>query len=85
MNARLNLVRPMEAEADSRALGAVDDLFQLLRLAHGAAQRLASELHGPAFEHAELIARDIRRLRRSADGLQAVVERFVRGEEGSAK
>ena len=85
MNARLMNVRPVNAESDSRALGAVDDLFELLRLAHGAAERLAHELYGPAFEHAELIARDIRRLRRSADMLHEVVERFVGREEGSAR
>jgi hypothetical protein len=42
-----------------------------------AAERLAHELHGPSFEHAELIARDLRRLRRSTDMLLAVVERVV--------
>jgi len=85
MNARLMNVRPVNAESDSRALSAVDDLFELLRLAHGAVQRLAHELHGPSFEHAELIERDLRRLRRSADMLHAVVERFVSREEESAK
>jgi len=85
MNARLMNTRPTNAESGSRALGAVDDLFELLRLAHGAAERLAHELHGPSFEQAELIARDLRRLRRSADMLHAVVERFVSREEESAK
>jgi uncharacterized protein (DUF2342 family) len=67
----------MNAESDSRVLGAIEDLVQLLQLAEGAAQRVAQEVHGPAFDHAELIARELQRLRRSADTLHAVVERFV--------
>jgi hypothetical protein len=67
----------MNAESDSRVLGAIEDLVQLLQLAEGAAQRVAQEVHGPAFDHAELIARELQRLRRSADTLHGVVERFV--------
>jgi hypothetical protein len=67
----------MNADADSRALSAIADLVQLLLLAEGAAQRLAQEVHGPSFDHAELIVRDLRRLRRSADTLQAAVERLL--------
>jgi hypothetical protein len=84
MNAPFVDVRLMSGESDSRALGAAGDLFELLRLAQGAAQRLANELHGPDFKHAELIARDLRRLRRNADMLQAVVGRFVSRPDESA-
>jgi hypothetical protein len=42
----------MNAESDSRALSAIEDLVHLLQLAEGAAQRLAQEVHGPAFDHA---------------------------------
>jgi hypothetical protein len=34
-------------------------------------------VHGPSFDHAELIVRDLRRLRRSADTLQGAVERLL--------
>ena len=67
----------MNADADSRALSPIADLLQLLLLAEGAAQRLAHEVHGPSFDHAELLVRDLRRLRRSADTLQGAVERLL--------
>ena len=73
----------MDAESGSRALSAVDDLVELLRLAHGAAERLEQEVHGPAFEHADLIARDLHRLRRSAEVLKNRIEGFV-SEEAAA-
>jgi uncharacterized protein (DUF2342 family) len=70
----------MNAESDSRALSAIEDLVHLLQLAEGAAQRLAHEVHGPAFDHAELIVRELRRLRRNADTLHATTERLVGAE-----
>jgi len=73
----------MDAESGSRALSAVNDLVELLRLALGAAERLEQEVHGPAFEHADLIARDVHRLRRSAAVLQGRIEGFV-SEEATA-
>ena len=73
----------MDAESGSRALSAVNDLIELLRLALGASERLEQEVHGPAFEHADLIARDMQRLRRSAEVLKNRIEGFVSGE-GSA-
>ena len=73
----------MDAESGSRALSAIDDLVELLRLALGAAERLEQEVHGPSFEHADLIARDVQRLRRSSEVLKARIEGFV-AEETSA-
>jgi hypothetical protein len=70
----------MDAESGSRALSAADDLAELLRLAHGAAERLEQEVHGPSFEHADLIARDLHRLRRSAELLKGRIEGFVSEE-----
>ena len=70
----------MNPESDSRALSAIEDLLQLLQLAEGAAQRLAQEVHGPSFDHAELIVRELRRLRRSADTLHGTTERMVGAE-----
>ncbi|HXU42746.1 MAG TPA: hypothetical protein VN675_10510 [Burkholderiales bacterium] len=73
----------MDAESGSRALSAINDLCELLRLALGAAERVEQEVHGPAFEHADLIARDVHRIRRSADVLKGKIEAFVT-EEASA-
>ena len=73
----------MDSESGSRALNAASDLVELLRLAHGSAERLAQEVYGPAFDHAELIARDLQRLRRSAENLKADAERLVSREEGA--
>ena len=73
----------MDAESGSRALSAINDLCELLRLALGAAERLEQEVHGPSFEHADLIAREVHRLRRSADTLKGRIEGFV-AEEAAA-
>ena len=73
----------MDAESGSRALSAVDDLVELLRLSHGAAERLEQEVHGPSFEHADLISRDVQRLRRSAEALKKRIAGFV-SEEAAA-
>ena len=48
----------MDAESGSRALSAVNDLLELLRLAQGAAERLEHEVYGPSFQQAELIAQN---------------------------
>ncbi len=73
----------MDAESSSRALGAVNDLLELLRLAQGAAERLEHEVHGPSYEMTDLIARDLHRLRRLSERLKADTERLV-SQEGSA-
>ena len=73
----------MDATSGSRALSAVDDLVELLRLAQSAAERLVSEVYGPSFDHAELIARDIHRIRRSAETLKSRIESFVSREENA--
>jgi hypothetical protein len=73
----------MDAESGSRALSAVNDLVELLRLAHSAAERLGHEVYGPAFEHSDLVARELHRLRRSVDKLHGDVAGFVSREEGS--
>ncbi len=71
----------MDAEAGSRVLNAANDLVELLRLAQGATDRLEREVHGPSYEQADLIARDIHRLRRQAEKLRVEIERFVSREE----
>jgi hypothetical protein len=67
----------MDSQSGSRALGAAQDLVELLRLAASAAERLAQELYGASYEHAELIERELQRVRRSADKLARDVEDYV--------
>ena len=74
----------MDAESGSRTLHAAADLVELLRLAQSAAERLGKELHGAAFEQAELIGRDIHGLRRRAERLQADTEKLVSREESAS-
>jgi len=73
----------MDAQSGSRALGAAHDLLELLRLAASAAERLAQELYGASYEHAELIERELQRLRRSADKLAREAEEYVAREESA--
>ena len=74
----------MDAQSGSRALGAAHDLLELLRVAQAAAERVAQEVYGATFEHAELIERELARLRRSADKLSRELEEYVAREEGAA-
>jgi hypothetical protein len=73
----------MDAQSGSRALHAANDLVELLRLTHGALERIESEVAGPSYELADNLAREIHRLRRLADRLQADIERFVSREESA--
>jgi len=73
----------MDGQAGSRALSAADDLVELLRLAQSSAERIAQEVYGVSYEHAELIERELQRLRRSADKLKSVVEEHVTREEAN--
>jgi len=67
----------MDAQSGSRALSATNDLVEMLRLAQSAAERVAQEVYGASYEHAELIERELQRLRRSADTLHGVIKRFL--------
>ena len=73
----------MDGESGSRALGAANDLLELLRLAQSSTERLTQEVYGVSYEHAELIERELQRLRRSAEKLKSTVEEHVAREEGN--
>ena len=73
----------MDAQAGSRALNAANDLVEMLRLAQSAAERVAQEVYGVAYEHAELIERELARLRRSAEKLARDIQDYVAREEGA--
>jgi signal transduction histidine kinase len=73
----------MDGESGSRILHSVNDLIELLRLAQGATDRLEHDVHGVSYEHADMIARDIHRLRRQAEKLKVECERMVSREESA--
>jgi len=73
----------MDSESGSRALGAVNDLVELLRLAQAAAERVEREVHGPSYEMTDLIARELHRLRRLSERLRADTERLVSQESAA--
>ncbi len=74
----------MDGQSGSRVLGAASDLVELLRLAQSSAERVAQEVYGVSYEHAELIERELQRLRRSAEKLKSTVEDHVAREEGAS-
>jgi hypothetical protein len=71
----------VDSQSGSRAIGAASDLIELLRLAQASAERVAQEVYGVAYEHAELIERELQRLRRSADKLKGSLDEYVAREE----
>jgi uncharacterized membrane protein YccC len=73
----------MDGQSGSRALGAASDLVELLRLAQASAERVAQEVFGVPYEHAELIERELQRLRRSADKLKSSIDEHVARQEGA--
>ena len=73
----------MDGESGSRALNAANDLVELLRLTQGALERVEREVIGPQYEQADLMARDVQRLRRLAERLQRDIENFVSREESA--
>src|SRR4051812_12815353 len=74
----------MDPESGSRALGAVNDLMELLRLAQSAADRLEHEVHGASYEQADLIARELQRLRRLTESLKLNTEQLVSREQSAS-
>jgi uncharacterized membrane protein YccC len=74
----------MDGDTGSRVLGAASDLVELLRLAQAAAERVAQDVYGVSYEHAELIERELHRLRASAEKLKATVDEHVAREESAA-
>ena len=75
----------MDSESSSRALGAVSDLVELLRLAQGAADRVEHEVHGASYEEVDLLARELHRLLPLAERLKADTERLVSREASSSR
>lgn len=75
----------MISDSTSRALNAVNDLVDLLRLAHGAVERVEKEVHGSVvFDRAHQMSQDIHDIRRTAEGLCAEVEWFTREQAAAS-
>ena len=73
---------PDSSRSIARALGAVDDAAELLRLAQGAAERARVETQGDALGVAERLSQQIQFLRKVNDLLRHEIERAER-ERGS--
>src|SRR4051812_39787644 len=73
----------MDPESGSRALNAVNALMELRRPAQSAADRLEHEVHGASYEQAELLARELHRLRRVSESLKSNTEQLVSNEQSA--
>jgi uncharacterized membrane protein len=67
----------VNTDSGRRALDAVEDLVNSLRLAHGAVQRIENELYGPVLNDADNLSQSLHRVRQFAEKLRAEVEQFV--------
>ena len=75
----------MISDSTTRALHAITDLQDLLRLAHGAADRVEKEVHdGDVFDRADEMSRRIRELRQSAEELRHAVEGFLKEQAAAS-
>ena len=74
----------MISDSTTRALNAVNELADLLRLAHGAAERVAHEVRGYAFDTADEMSRSIHDVRQGAENLRLQVEVFVKEQAAAS-
>ena len=65
------------SDSERRALDAIDDLIDALRIAHGAARRVENEMHGRVFDDADRMSHTIHDVRRFAEQLKHEVEHFL--------
>ena len=75
----------MISDSTTRALNAIHDLEDLLRLAHGAVERVEKEVHdSTAFDLADEMSRRIREVRLTAEQLRIEVERFIKEQAAAS-
>jgi predicted nucleotidyltransferase component of viral defense system len=74
----------MISDSTTRALNAINDLYDLLKLAQGAADRVEREVHGPVFDRAVDVSRLIREVRATAEELRRHVEQFVKEQAAAS-
>lgn len=66
------------AEQSSRALEAMADLVDLLRLSHEAVHRIKQDVHGNSYDNAEILSLKLHDLRHEADNLSKEIEGYVK-------
>lgn len=66
------------AEQGSRALDAVADLQDLLRLAHEALHRIKQDVHGKSYDSAEIMSLKLHDLRREVDKFSEDIYGYVK-------
>jgi hypothetical protein len=73
----------LTSDSERRALDAINDLIDALRIAHGAARRVENEMHGRVFDDADRMSHTIHEVRQFAEQLKHEVEHFL-GQERHA-
>lgn len=69
---------PDSSKSTARALGAVADADELLKLAHGAVERARTEVSGDALGVADRLSQQLKFLRKIAEVLRHEIERLER-------
>lgn len=72
------------AEKGSRVLDAMADINDLLRLSHEALHRLKQEVHGSAYDRAEILSLKLHDLRHEAEMLNKKIDTDVKEMETKA-
>ena len=72
------------AEQGSRALEAVADLNDLLRLSHEALHRLKQEVHGDTYDSVEILSLKLHDMRHEAEMLNTKIDGDVKEMETKA-
>ncbi|MCW8901992.1 MAG: hypothetical protein OQK75_00465 [Gammaproteobacteria bacterium] len=72
------------AEQGSRILDAMADINDLLRLSHEALHRLKQEVHGSAYDSAEILSLKLHDLRHEAEILSTKIDSDVKEMETKA-
>lgn len=75
---------PDSTKSIARALGGVDDAAELLKLAHGAAERARAEVYGDALGVADRLAQQIQFMRKVCELLRHEIERLERERKALA-
>ncbi|MFO7603287.1 MAG: hypothetical protein R6X06_05665 [Gammaproteobacteria bacterium] len=72
-----------KGESGGRILDAAADVRDLLRLAHEAVQRLATEIHGDAYDQVTALSRQMHDAREAAEALEQEMTEYVKVIEKS--
>lgn len=73
------------AQQGSRALEAVSDLKDFLRLAHEALHRIKQDVHGTSYDSADIMSLKLHDLRQEVDNLSKEIDSYVKEIEAVGK